>query len=109
MRQVSDLPFRRVHFSRRLLSALPERIRVAVHEASESGLASETETVRSLVVLKASEVLQDSNGYVPKWVDAETAYLIFADVPEPALFRLPTLLRVHKPDQRIHVTRDWLQ
>ncbi len=54
----------------------------------------------------ASEVLRGSGALVPDWADSETAYPILADVPEPALFQLPTILRVHKPDQRIHVTRD---
>ena len=64
------------------------------------------DTSRSLVVVRASEVLRDGTECLPGWVDVETSYLILADVPEPALFRLPTILRVHKPDQRIHVTRD---
>lgn len=106
MPQMNELPFRRVHFSLQLLDALPRAVRAAVRDAAEKGQEGETETLRSLVVLKASEVLQHPSRHVPKWVDAETAYLIVADVPEPALFRLPTILRVHKPDQRIHVTRD---
>lgn len=106
MPQMSEIPFRRVHFSRGLLSTLPPAIRRVAEHASQSHRGDEKETPRSLVALKASEVIQDPGGCVPGWVDVETAYLILADVPEPALFRLPTILRVHKPDQRIHVTRD---
>lgn len=51
-------------------------------------------------------MIREPNSCVPNWTDAETSYLIVSDVPEPALFRLPTILRVHKPDQRIHVSRD---
>jgi hypothetical protein len=106
MPQMSDLPFRRVHFSRQLLRTLPSAIRKTAEDASEGRLGNEMATTRSLVVLKASEILHQASECVPDWVDAETAYLIVADIPEPALFRLPTILRVHKPDQRIHVTRD---
>lgn len=106
MPQMTKLPFRRVHFSQRLLSTLSPAIRKAAERASGSHQGDEKETPRSLVALKASEVIQDPSSCVPKWVDVETAYLILADVPEPALYRLPTILRVHKPDQRIHLTRD---
>lgn len=105
MPPTTEFPFRNVFFSPSALTVLPKPIRSAALDASE-GAGPETTPDRSLVVSSASEVLRDVGSVVPGWVDAETRYLIFADVPEPALFRIPTVLRVHKPDHRIHVTRD---
>lgn len=106
MPQMSSWPFRRVYFSPQLLRSLTRPIRAAAQEVARDGHGLDTESVRSLVVVKASEVIQRPDDCVPGWTDAETSYLVVADVPEPALFRLPTILRVHKPDQRMHVSRD---
>lgn len=54
----------------------------------------------------ASEVVEQGGDFAPDWAGADTFYLIFCDVPLPALMRLPTLLGLHKPDRRLHVTRD---
>jgi hypothetical protein len=59
---------------------------------------------QDLVVATAQEVLSGSG--LPAWTGLETRYLILMDVPEPAILRLPTVLGLHKPDQRMHVTRD---
>lgn len=106
MSQMSSSPFRRVHFSTHVLKSLTRPIRAAAHEVAGGEESSDADNVRSLVVVMASEVIQRPNDCVPNWTDADTSYLIVADVPEPALFRLPTILRVHKPDQRMHVSRD---
>lgn len=63
------------------------------------------EAVGGVVVALASEVVRREE-LPPAWADAETFYLVFNDVPTPALLRLPTVLRIHKPDQRIHVSGD---
>jgi transcriptional regulator with XRE-family HTH domain len=59
---------------------------------------------QDLVVTTAQDVLWGSG--LPKWIGLETRYLILMDVPEPAILRLPTVLGLYKPDQRMHVTRD---
>lgn len=59
---------------------------------------------RDLVVSTAEEVLAGSD--LPAWTGLETRYLILMDLPEPAVLRLPTILGLHKPDHRMHVTRD---
>lgn len=59
-----------------------------------------------IVVATALEVVDRTEETVPEWTGTGTFYLVFADVPTPALMRLPTLLRLHKPDRRLHVTHD---
>lgn len=85
----------------RELADLPEQLRLLL----DRGLSEDVEA-RGVVVATASEIIRHPKGLVPEWVDTETFYLVFTDVPVPALMRLPTLLRLHKPDQRLHVTRD---
>lgn len=106
MPPMNDLPFRRVHFSAGVLDVVPGPVKETLKPLLSARSDLTAETSRSLVGVRASEVLRDGRECLPGWVDVETSYLILADVPEPALFRLPTVLRVHKPDQRIHVTRD---
>jgi hypothetical protein len=100
----SDFPFRFVSFSPPALRALPPGVRRSLNPFLDSQL--HVETSRSLVVAVASDLIRAGVAGLPQWRDADTRYLILADVPEPALFQLPTILRVHKPDQRIHVTRN---
>jgi hypothetical protein len=57
-----------------------------------------------LVVAFASELLDGSIRAAGG--GAATRYLIVADVPEPALMRLPAALQVRRPDYRLYVTRD---
>lgn len=106
MPQMSEFPFRRVHFSSEVLEALPGPVLKSLRPVLSARSDTGTDTARSLVVLRASQVIREGPACLPAWVDVDTSYLVLADVPEPALFRLPTILRVHKPDQRIHVTRD---
>lgn len=60
----------------------------------------------SVVVACASEVIAGGETLLPTWVDTETFFLVFHDVPLPAVMRLPSLLGLHKPDRRLHLTRD---
>lgn len=106
MPQKSDFPFRFVYFSPAVLGEMPEHIGQFLKPLLEAESELDSEAEESLAVLTASEILKHGWDCLPEWVDAETHFLIFADVPEPALFRLPTILRIHKPDQRVHVTRD---
>lgn len=67
----------------------------------------EAEPGFSVVVAFASEIIQDSAHHLPSWaVGADVWYLVIADVPVPALVRLPAILRLHRPDQRLHLTVD---
>lgn len=106
MLQMIDFPFRKVHFSDAALTEIAESIRRGLRPilADEDDLSHEVGA--SLVAARASEIIFGGRSVLPDWVDSDTCYLILADVPEPALFRLPTILRIHKPDQRIHVSRD---
>ncbi len=65
-----------------------------------------TGTEQSLVVAQASELMGPERVRLPKWVDTETRYLVVLDVPEQAILRLASTLRLHKPDQRLQVCRD---
>lgn len=60
----------------------------------------------SLVVALASELIGPNRIMLPKWVDTETRYLVVLDLPEQAVLRLASALRLHKPDQRLQVCRD---
>lgn len=106
MLQTGDFPFRFVHFSPAVLEEMPDHIRRSLRPLLGADSVLDSEAEKSLAVATASEILKRGWDCLPRWVDAETHFLILADVPEPALFRLPTILRIHKPDQRIHVTRD---
>ena len=81
---------------------LPPPLRVFLADLPEQLQAS---AEQDLVVTTATDVLCGSG--LPEWVGLETRYLILMDGPEPAVLRLPTLLGLHKPDQRMHVTRDF--
>ena len=60
----------------------------------------------SLVVARASELIGPDGCRLPNWVDTDTRYLVVLDVPEQAVLRLASTLRLHKPDQRLRVCRD---
>jgi hypothetical protein len=58
----------------------------------------------SSVCLLASEVVEGRA--LPTWIDSETRFLVVLDVPLGAAMRIPTLLRLRKPDQRLLLTSD---
>lgn len=60
----------------------------------------------SLVVALASELIGPNRVTLPSWVNTETRYLVVLDVPEQAVLRLASTLRLHKPDRRLRVSRD---
>ncbi len=60
----------------------------------------------SLVVALASELMGRDRLRLPNWVDTDTRYLVVLDVPEQAVLRLASRLRLHKPDRRLQVCRD---
>lgn len=62
----------------------------------------------SLVVARASELVGPCRLTLPNWVNTETRYLVILDVPEQEVLRLASALRLHKPDQRLRVSRDSL-
>ena len=74
--------------------------------ATELSATTHTGPVQSLVVGRASELIGPQRVRLPKWVDTETRYLVVVDVPEQAVLRLPSTLRLHKPDQRLRLCRD---
>lgn len=54
----------------------------------------------------ASEIIQLGLHPLPDWIGPETRFLVIADVPVPAAMRVPTRLRIHKPDQRLFLSED---
>lgn len=80
---------------------LPSRLEEPLDE-----LRARTADGDGLVVASASEVIAERGRLLPDWVGPETFYLVFMDVALPAVMRLPTILGLHKPDRRLHVTRD---
>jgi hypothetical protein len=105
---MSESPFRFVHFSMAAVGCarLSTALQAAVQAFPSMDAVWSTASDVSVGVFTASELLNSHARSLPGWTDTETRYLIVADVPEPALLKLPTILRVHKPDQRIHVARD---
>ena len=98
------VPFSRIAFLGTVQDCLPDagfrslarRLSAATHDRSES----------SLVVGLASELMDRDRIKLPEWVDTETRYLVVLNVPEPAVLRLLSTLRLHKPDRRLRVSRD---
>ena len=74
--------------------------------ARQLSATSHTGPEPSLVVARASELICPNRVTLPNWVDTETRYLVVLDVPEQAVLRLASTLRLHKPDQRLQVCRD---
>lgn len=97
-------PYRRVFFSPGALEAgeVSRHLRAFAKDLSSS---TSPEADLDLVVVMASEVLRDPR-CLPAWVGVKTVYLLITDLPEPAVLRFPTIFGLHKPDQRMHVTRD---
>jgi hypothetical protein len=97
-------PYHQVFFLGTVERSLPQgRIRRMARELA--GIENEASEV-SLVVARASELCDPKRYPLPRWVDAETRFLALLDVPEQAILRLPSVLRLHKPDQRLQVCRD---
>ena len=85
----------------RSFAELPERLaeladRADPEERSDDGA----------VVALASEVVTEGREMLPGWVGSGTFYLVLSDLALPAHMRLPTLLGLHKPDRRLHLTAD---
>ena len=74
--------------------------------ARQLSTTTHTGIAQSLVVARASELLGPERFRLPKWVDTGTRYLVVSDVPEQAILRLASTLRLHKPDERLQVCRD---
>ena len=104
-KRVSDVrPFSHIAFCGTVADCLPDpglrclarQLSTAIHGRAAPGL----------VVTRASELLGQGRIALPEWVDADTRYLVVLDVPEPAVLRLVSALRLHKPDRRLRVSRD---
>lgn len=101
---IENHPFRRISFLGSVAAALPQgRLRRLSRQLAE--MENEASDV-GLVVARASELIGPRKHPLPEWVDSETRFLVLLDIPEQAILRLPTALRLHKPDQRLRVCRD---
>lgn len=97
-------PFSHILFFGAVEDCLPDAgFRSLANQLSRS---APTDAEASLVVGLASELMDPDRIKLPDWVDTETRYLVVLDVPEPAVLRLASTLRLHKPDQRLRVSRD---
>jgi hypothetical protein len=72
----------------------------------EEGLSTQVQWEGAVVAAASEIVSRRGENHLPPWTGAETFYLILADVPLAALMRLPSRFSLHKPDRRLHVTRD---
>ena len=97
-------PFSRIAFFGMVEDCLPDDgFRALARQLSAAGRAGPSP---SLVVALASELLGRDRLKLPGWVDTDTRYLVVLDVPEQAVLRLASRLRLHKPDRRLQVCRN---
>ncbi|WP_419949991.1 hypothetical protein [Candidatus Palauibacter sp.] len=97
-------PFSHIAFSGTVKDCLPDAgFRSLAGQLSAAAPAGPSP---SLVVALASELMGSDPLRLPDWVDTDTRYLVVLDVPEQAVLRLASRLRLHKPDQRLQVCRD---
>lgn len=92
--------------SEKLLRAatLPRHLRLrAADVQTEDGCGALS---APLFACMASELLAGELGALEAKRGPSTRYLVVIDVPEPALVRLPSVLELRRPEQRLHVTRD---
>lgn len=97
-------PFSRIVFAGTVEDCLPDGQYRSLSRRLSA--ASRTGPAPGLIVARASELIGADSLRLPKWVDTETRYLVVLDVPEQAVLRLASVLRLHKPDQRLRVCRD---
>ena len=83
---------------------LPPALNEACRHLLHSGTDDDGFGASSAVCLLASDVIEARE--LPTWIDSETRFLVILDVPLGAAMRLPTLLRLRKPDQRLFLTDD---
>lgn len=97
-------PFSHIDFCGTVEDCLPDaRFRSLARQLSATAHAR---PAPSLVVARASELMGPERLRLPGWVDMDTRYLVVLDVPEQAVLRLASTLRLHKPDRRLQVCRD---
>ncbi|WP_420442272.1 hypothetical protein [Candidatus Palauibacter sp.] len=97
-------PFRHIAFLGTVTECLPDGGFRSLAEQLSG--ATQAGPPPSLVVALASELMGRDRLELPSWVDTDTRYLVVLDVPEQAVLRLASRLRLHKPDQRLQVCRD---
>lgn len=83
------------------LARLSSPLRKRAQDRAAAGLRS------PVCVVSASEMLRPVPSKLPTPdARAETRYLVLIDAPDPALVRLPRVLGLHRPEYRLHQTRD---
>lgn len=83
-----------------------ERLPGGLDRSLERSQGGASDARLALVVALASEILAGLPGEVLGRCGMDTFYLVFMNLPLPAAMRLPTLLGLHKPDRRLHLTRE---
>ncbi len=83
---------------------LPPALGEACHGLIRAGTDDGGFAASSTVCLLASEVIDGRA--LPTWIDYDTRFLVVLDVPIGAAMRMPTLLRLRKPDQRLFLSSD---
>ena len=100
-------PFRHCFFSPGATKAatLPSHLMSSLKDLPD---VLSIEANQDLVVALASELVRDGPSMLPHWVGVDSKYLVVMDLPEPAALRLPSLLAIRKPDQRMPASlRRW--
>ncbi len=97
-------PFSRVAFCGTVEDCLPDTEFRSL--ATQLSATTHPGPAPGVVVALASELIGPERVELPDWVDTDTRYLVVLDVPEQAALRLASMLRLHKPDQRLQVCRD---
>ncbi len=97
-------PFSRIAFCGKVKDCLPDTKFRSL--ATQLSATTHPGSAPGVVVALASELIGPDRVGLPGWVDTDTRYLVVVDVPEQAVLRLPSILRLHKPDQRLQLCRD---
>lgn len=102
-----ELDRTRLFVSEKAWSTVPRPLRDSFAVVHGPGAAAEDEVIPCLF-LYASELLVDEAEDLPALLKrADARYAVLLDgVPVPELLRVPSVLNLHKPDQRAHLTED---
>jgi hypothetical protein len=102
-----ELDRTRLLVSGKAWSTVPRPLRDSFAVVSDPGATVEDEIIPCLFLF-ASELLAEESEDLPDLLKrADTRYAVLLDgVPVQELLRIPSVLNLHKPDQRAHLTED---
>lgn len=85
---------------------VPDSLSRAWSKKTRSGMDDAGYAASSAACVLGGELLREGRAALPPWIDSDTRFLVIKDMPLGASMKLPTILNLHKPDQRLHLTGD---